>query len=274
MRLRYTKAFTIAELLVAVAIIGTLTAVSIPIFSAQTKKAKAAADMANVRAAKSAAVAAYLSSGESGSISYYYDAASGTVKNEDESGTIAGYGKSADDLSNDGADYAPCDSSGKPRIVEVTVDSDGMVTAKWTLDNDPGTFLALAEQIESSYGNQYHSGNDLISASMDKNGSLPSVSTSDLFGNAAIYNGSLTLYWRPNTATVQGTKIVYLYANSQQTGNANWKGYAIYYNGSTYISTSITRGKIDENSVNINSKTLAQYDSFESYLLANNWKKK
>lgn len=44
------KGFTIAELLIVVAIIGIMVAVSIPIFSSKLHKAKVAVDWANVRA--------------------------------------------------------------------------------------------------------------------------------------------------------------------------------------------------------------------------------
>ena len=43
------RGFTLAELLVAVAIVGILTAISIPIFSLQLEKSREATDMANVR---------------------------------------------------------------------------------------------------------------------------------------------------------------------------------------------------------------------------------
>lgn len=43
------KGFTLAELLVVVAIIAVLVAVSIPIFTSQLHKAQVATDMANVR---------------------------------------------------------------------------------------------------------------------------------------------------------------------------------------------------------------------------------
>ena len=45
------KGFTLAELLVVVAIIGVLVAISIPIFTSQLEKAKEATDAANIRAA-------------------------------------------------------------------------------------------------------------------------------------------------------------------------------------------------------------------------------
>lgn len=44
------KGFTLAELLIVVAIIGVLVAIAIPVFSAQLKKSKMAADKANLRA--------------------------------------------------------------------------------------------------------------------------------------------------------------------------------------------------------------------------------
>ena len=51
------KGFTLAELLIVVAIIGVLVAISIPIFTAQLEKAREATDMANIRAAYAEVVA-------------------------------------------------------------------------------------------------------------------------------------------------------------------------------------------------------------------------
>ena len=86
------KGFTLAELLVVVAIIGVLVAVSIPIFTAQLRKAKIATNEANVRAAKAAAVSAYLSSDTSATDAYYeYDISKGvvTVETTETEGTVA-----------------------------------------------------------------------------------------------------------------------------------------------------------------------------------------
>jgi prepilin-type N-terminal cleavage/methylation domain-containing protein len=60
MQKKNRKGFTLAELLIVVAIIAVLVAVSIPIFSNQLKKARLATNQANARAAFSAAEAAYL----------------------------------------------------------------------------------------------------------------------------------------------------------------------------------------------------------------------
>ena len=45
------KGFTLAELLVVVAIIAVLVAISIPVFTSQLEKAKEATDLANIRSA-------------------------------------------------------------------------------------------------------------------------------------------------------------------------------------------------------------------------------
>ena len=58
------KGFTLAELLVVVAIIGVLVAVSIPIFTQQLHKAEVATDWANVRAYYSEIQADFISTGE------------------------------------------------------------------------------------------------------------------------------------------------------------------------------------------------------------------
>ena len=71
------KGFTLAELLVVVAIVGILVAISIPVFTAQLSKARMATNLANLRAAKAAAVAEYLSSEAEGEAIYNYDIASG-----------------------------------------------------------------------------------------------------------------------------------------------------------------------------------------------------
>ena len=54
------KGFTLAELLIVVAIIAVLVAISIPIFTSQLRKARVAVNQANARAGEAAAYAAYL----------------------------------------------------------------------------------------------------------------------------------------------------------------------------------------------------------------------
>ena len=76
------KGFTLAELLVVVAIVGILVAISVPLFTAQLGKARQATNNANLRAAKVAAVAQYLTDGDAGAKEaklYTYDIKAGTV---------------------------------------------------------------------------------------------------------------------------------------------------------------------------------------------------
>ncbi len=54
------KGFTLAELLIVVAIIAVLVAISIPVFTAQLEKAREATDAANLRSAYAEAMAAAL----------------------------------------------------------------------------------------------------------------------------------------------------------------------------------------------------------------------
>ena len=56
------KGFTLAELLIVVAIIGVLVAISIPIFTSQLRKSRLSTNQANARAAYAAATAALLDS--------------------------------------------------------------------------------------------------------------------------------------------------------------------------------------------------------------------
>lgn len=54
------KGFTLAELLIVVAIIAVLVAVAIPVFSAQLEKSREATDVANIRSAYAEVVTKYL----------------------------------------------------------------------------------------------------------------------------------------------------------------------------------------------------------------------
>lgn len=155
--MRKRKGFTLAELLIVTAIIAVLVAISIPIFSSQLEKSRLAVDMANVRSAKAAAAAAYMSDGESGSVSYLYAGGTAIRVDGDHVETIAsltrenGYGKSH---GND-ADGSKTGASGTPEnaFVEVTV-NNGTVSAIWTggsiiYDKAKGTLTLTGKTINN-----------------------------------------------------------------------------------------------------------------------------
>lgn len=75
------KGFTLAELLIVVAIIAVLAAIAIPVFAAQLDKAREQVDEANLRSAISLAQAEFLTSRRSANQIYYFDKASGSGAN-------------------------------------------------------------------------------------------------------------------------------------------------------------------------------------------------
>ena len=60
------KGFTLAELLIVVAIIAVLVAISIPIFTSQLEKSRDAVTLSNIRAAYAEASSAYLTESDGG----------------------------------------------------------------------------------------------------------------------------------------------------------------------------------------------------------------
>ncbi|MDY5113265.1 MAG: prepilin-type N-terminal cleavage/methylation domain-containing protein [Bilifractor sp.] len=89
------KGFTLAELLIVVAIIGVLVAISIPIFSKLVDKAKFATNVANARAAYAAVEAEFLTNDyhPGGTETYYsYDTETGKVKAGADTGGYEGVG--------------------------------------------------------------------------------------------------------------------------------------------------------------------------------------
>ena len=67
------KGFTLAELLIVVAIIAVLVAIAIPIFTSQLEKAREATDAANIRAAYAEVQAAVLTGEATGKVTIEKD---------------------------------------------------------------------------------------------------------------------------------------------------------------------------------------------------------
>jgi prepilin-type N-terminal cleavage/methylation domain-containing protein len=125
------KGFTLAELLIVVAIIAVLVAISIPIFSAQLRKAKVATDQANARAGKAAAVAAALEAQSESDLTYYYDAKQGVVKDATKAADIKPYGKTSDVKTDDNIEGATDGQNLTQDVVKIVIKPDNTVTVTW-----------------------------------------------------------------------------------------------------------------------------------------------
>lgn len=133
-KMRERKGFTLAELLIVVAIIGVLVAIAIPIFTAQLEKSRDAVSASNARAAYAeAAVVKLTEESKDGVAELSTDKKSVTVhdvvvKGESDNGAFYGTGKTIDlpfTIDDDNAkklDKAPAD--GKVDITFTWSDTD------------------------------------------------------------------------------------------------------------------------------------------------------
>lgn len=105
------KGFTLMEMLIVVAIIAILVAISMPVFTAQLDKARESTDAANLRAAKAVAAAQYLSEDVSTG-TYYFKIDNATLETNKPT---TGYGET---------------TGHKNQVIEVKITTDS-VTAEW-----------------------------------------------------------------------------------------------------------------------------------------------
>ena len=108
-----------------------LVAISIPIFTAQLRKAKVATDQANARAGKAAAVAAGLEAQSETELTYYYNAKTGVVSTDQKD--IAAYGKTSDAKGSDNIEGVEGDTAVDltKDIVKIVIGTDNTVTVSW-----------------------------------------------------------------------------------------------------------------------------------------------
>ena len=110
------KGFTLAELLIVVAIIAVLVAIAIPVFTSQLEKSREATDMANVRSAYAALVTGYL---DNNSIGTAQVAAQQTVASWQTAG-----GGNLEVISDGGTSHYSYNPVLKPNSYNVTITSD------------------------------------------------------------------------------------------------------------------------------------------------------
>lgn len=132
------KGFTLAELLIVVALVSILTAISIPIFNGKKEKAYICVDLANARSAKAAAIAEYLTTNTNEPFVCYYDAENGTITKDPS--TIEGYGKTPYQFTQKrskeelqkllNANGYPINQDNKPQILKVEI-NDTTCVVSW-----------------------------------------------------------------------------------------------------------------------------------------------
>lgn len=134
-KLQKKGGFTLIEMLIVVAIIAILIAISIPLVGSALEKARDATDQANERAAKAEAVIKYLGvendkdMGDASNIgTFYYDAVNGKlVADKPDKGYGQCKGKSG------GNDYCTSvgDTAHTNLVIKVTIAAGGAVTIGW-----------------------------------------------------------------------------------------------------------------------------------------------
>ena len=130
------KGFTLAELLIVVAIIAVLVAIAIPVFTARLEQSRETTDIANLRSAYAAGQVAALSGIDGSPVTsgkYYFDPsdANGLVSSESDK-TKLGQGTGTDGKADttklpSGVTYTTTDDV-RDHSIELNFDSDGLAS--------------------------------------------------------------------------------------------------------------------------------------------------
>lgn len=134
-----SKGFTLIEMLIVVAIISILIAISIPVVNQSLERAREATDAANERAFKAELMVSYLMGtvDNTGFIThdspkYAYDAKAGKIVSTADAGDITAYGKGKANVGKD-------DEKREGKILYGGVKDDGTVIMGWGIPADGGS---------------------------------------------------------------------------------------------------------------------------------------
>ncbi len=121
-KFRKNSGFTLIEMLIVVAIIAILVAVSIPMIANALDKAKVATDEANERSAMATALIEYMSKNNAeGDYYYKVDGTQGSLVSGNTVPTTGGYGQCKDHA----GDY-----------IKINISAEGIVTLTWSGGKD------------------------------------------------------------------------------------------------------------------------------------------
>ena len=136
-KFRKNEGFTLVEMLIVVAIIAILIAVSIPLVSSALEKARDATDQANERGAKAEASLVYLGVTDATNTTgtFWYDAAKGELvygtSKPADANAITPYGK-CEQTHTAGLFIGKTDTGNhKDKILKVVIADDGETTITW-----------------------------------------------------------------------------------------------------------------------------------------------
>ena len=120
------KGFTLAELLIVVAIIAVLVAIAIPVFTTQLERSREATDLSNIRAAYAECMAEYLSQGASSA-----QTASGTLQQKTASWQMGNAALMTRINGSESSYSLPATANGNTSFT-LTVDASGAVTVSYS----------------------------------------------------------------------------------------------------------------------------------------------
>lgn len=131
--MQHKNGFTLAELLIVVAILAVLVAIAVPLLHNQTEKANRAADMSTMRAAYSAMVVKHLDGDVQTGKRYFFDPAGSTFSETTK--PAKGYGKSKTNAkiwwTGVGTAVGIPNSNGTPAVLQMIMDENGAVSFYW-----------------------------------------------------------------------------------------------------------------------------------------------